>query len=258
MLNSLDVDFGGVSEEVVFVVQAPIPDAQEVGYDGFCVDGRFPRRSFQGYELKNELYLGSWLEEGEMPPQVVKVNDAMAPLLKQMGYRNFIATEIRDEYFIDPTMRMAGQTQEHLLESMTNLAEVIWEGANGKLVEPSFSHKFAAEATLHYKPGTDDWMVIRVPEELRRWVKPYHCCEIGGAWHFPPHQSDEVGVVIGLGNTVKAAIDSLKEHYEALAAEPVTAKVEGFVELLKEIEEAQSKGIRFSKKPLPAPAAVIS
>lgn len=258
MLNSLAVDFGGVSEKVVFVVQDPIPNAQEVGYDGFSVDGKFPKRSFQGYEKKNELYLGSWLDEVDMPDPVTMVNEALSPLLAKIGYRNFLATEIRDDYFIDPTMRMAGQTQEHLLETMTNLAEVIWAGANGELVEPEFSHKFAAEATLHYTPGTDDWMVMRVPDELRKWVKPYHCCEVDGAWHFPPHMSDEVGVVLGLGNTVEEAIDSLKEHLAGLEREPVTARIEGFADLIKEIKKAQAAGMPFSDKPLPTPASVIA
>ena len=100
-------EFGGVSEKIVFIVQEPIPDAVEVGYDGFSIDGKYPGKSFQGYELKNELYLGSWLESDEMPEMVIRVNEAIAPVLKKLGYRNFIASEIRDEFFIDITPRLS-------------------------------------------------------------------------------------------------------------------------------------------------------
>ena len=124
MLNYLHDEFGGISDKVVFVVQDPIPDAQEVGYDGFSVDGKYPATSFQGYEKKNELYLGSWLGNEEMPEMVQKVNEAMVPVLRDLKYRNFIATEIRDEFFIDITPRHAGQTQEHLQETCTNLPEI--------------------------------------------------------------------------------------------------------------------------------------
>jgi hypothetical protein len=257
-LEWLAVEFGGIADKVVFVVQDPIPDAQEVGYDGFCVDGNFPSKSFQGYEKKNQLYLGSWLPKEDMPEEVTTVNNALAPYLKEIGYRNFLASEIRDEFFIDPTPRMAGQTQEHLLETCTNLAEIIWYGSNGILVEPDFKAKFATEATLHYTAGTDHWMVLDVPEEVRPWVKLYGYCMEGGIYHFPPRKNDEVGVVIGNGNTVQEAIDHLKENLALLEKEPVSAAVEGFADLIKEIEKAQSQGVHFSDKPLPAPASVIA
>lgn len=257
MIEWLAVEFGGVADNIVFVVQDPILHAQEVGYDGYCIDGQFPDKSFQGYEKKNQLYLGAWLDADEMPEEVTKVNQALAPLLEEMGYRNFIASEIRDKFFIDPTPRMAGQTQEHLLETCTNLPEIIRSGANGILVQPQFGAKFAAEATLHYTAGTDHWMVLNVPPEIRRWVKLYSYCEQDGLYHFPPKKNDELGVVIGNGDTIEEAIDHLKANLAALEKEPVSAATEGFVDLLKEIEKAQADGIKFSGKPLPEPTSVL-
>jgi hypothetical protein len=257
MLNSLSTDFGGVSDNILFVVQDPIPDAQEVGYDGFCVDGEFPKRSYQGYEKKNELYLGTWLEDRQMPEEVKNVNAALAPYLKESGYRNFIASEIRDEFFIDPTPRMAGQTQEHLMETCTNLTEVIWSGANGIMVQPEFSAKFAAEATIHYTAGTDDWMVLKLPEEVERWVKCYGYCKEKGIYHFPPRKNDEVGVVIGNGDTIEEAIESLHEHIEMLSSEPICAHTDGFMDLIKEIKEAEENGVHFTNDPLPDPTSVV-
>ena len=256
MLASLSTDFGGIADKVVFVVQDPILHAQEVGYDGFCIDGKYPAQSYQGYEAKNELYLGSLLGDEEMPDAVKMVNEAMAPFYGEIEYRNFLATEIRGEFFIDPTNRMAGQTQEHLLETCTNLAEVIWLGAQGELVQPKFGAKFAAEATLHYT-DTYDWKVLRIPETVRQWVKLYHFCEVDGWQHFPPHKTDEVGVVIGNGDTIEDAIENLKEHYEALEEEPVKAKIERFVDLLKEVKEAQAKGIHFADQKIPPPTIAI-
>jgi hypothetical protein len=258
MLEWLAVEFGGVADNIVFVVQDPIDNAQEVGYDGFCVDGQFPSKSFQGYEKKNQLYLGTWLRDDQMPDDVKTVNAALAPYFKEIGYRNFFASEIRDKFFIDPTPRMAGQTQEHLLETCGNLADVIWHGANGVLLQPEFGAKFAAEATLHYTAGTDYWMVLKIPEEARQWVKLYNYCQEGDVYHFPPKKNDELGVVIGNGNTVLEAIDHLKANLEALKTEPVKAHVEGFVDLIQEIEKAQKEGMTFSKKPLPEPAELIS
>jgi hypothetical protein len=258
ILEWLAVEFGGVAENVVFVVQDPIAHAAEIGYDGWNVDGVFPNRSFQGYEKKNQLYLGTWLEAERMPDEVKNVNEALAPYFKEIGYRCFVATEIRNQFFIDPTFRMAGQTQEHLLETCTNLAEIIWAGANGEVVQPEFQAKFATEATLHYTAGTDHWMVLRVPEEIRRWVKLYGYCEVDGVFHFPPRKNDELGVVLGNGDTVQGAIDHLKKNLDALEKEPVSCDTSGFVDLIKQIEEAQDEGMHFTNQPLPGAEAVLS
>lgn len=258
MLRHLASTFGGASESITFVVQDPIPNAQECGYDGFCIDGRFPRVSFQGYEKKNELYLGSALPAREHPQAVQMVNAAMAPFLKAQRYRNFFATEIRDEYFIDPTPRMAGQSQEHLLETCTNLAEVIWAGANGELVEPEFSAKFAASATLHYKevPG-ENWKALTIPQGIQRWFKLANHCRVGETYHFPPGRNDEVGVVIGIGNSVEKAIGAVQTHLEAVKDEPIEANLKEFADLLADIEKAQAAGDKFSDKPLPSAEVVL-
>lgn len=257
-MNYMRDEFGGVSEKVVFIVQDPIPDAQEVGYDGFCIDGKYPAKSFQGYEKKNELYLGSWLKSGEMPEMVQRVNEAIAPVMKELGYRNFLATEIRDEFFIDITPRHAGQTQEHLQETCTNLAEIIWAGAQGELVEPVFSHRFAAEATLHYTGCEEDWKILRIPDSAKKWYKLTNYCQEGDIYHFPPGKNNEVGVVIGQGDTIVSAIDDLKDHLELCKEEPIRAETIGFTELIEQIEKAQEAGNLFTKQPLPEPADVLT
>lgn len=257
-LNYMHDEFGGVADKVVFVVQDPIPDAQEVGYDGFSIDGLFPQKSFQGYEKKNELYLGSWLEKEEMPEMVQRVNEAIAPVLADLGYRNFIATEIRDEYFIDPTPRHAGQTQEHYQQTCTNLPAVILAGANGELLEPEFSAKFAAEATLHYTGCDEDWKILRIDPAAKKWFRLTSYCQDGDLYHFPPGKNNEVGVVIGSGDTVEGSIADLKEHLELAKDEPLRAEINGFADLLGEIKKAQAEGVHFSDKPLPSPASILA
>ncbi len=267
VLETLAVLFGPMKEKIVFVVQDNIESDVEIGYDGWSVDGKFPVSSFQGYEKKNELYLGSLLDYEDLPEPIRLVNETFAPVLADYEYRNFIATEIRMKddvpYFIDPTMRMPGQTGEQLLETCENLAEVIWQGANGELIVPKFAAKFSAEATLHHSGASKDdgmgscWKTIRIPEEVRRWFKLYHYCEADGALHFPPHKTDELGVVLGLGDTIEEAIDHLKANLEAMKDEPVHAETAGFADLLKEIHEAEEQGVEFTNQRVPEPAEVI-
>lgn len=256
--------FGGVAEKVWFVVQDEIPDAQEIGYDGWCIRGQYPPESFQGYEAKNELYLGCAKKYEELPEPVRYVNEKFAPVLEQFGYTNFWATEIRLKdgvpYFIDPTPRMPGQTGEQLLKTCSNLAEVMWKGAHGEVVTPEFEHKFAVEATLHYTgdTGDDGWKVMRVTPEAADWFKAYQFCMVDGLYKFPPGKNDEVGVVIGVGQSIEDAMDSLNEHIELLGDEPVKAHLDGFVDLIEQVEQAEAEGMEFSKEPLPDAAKVVA
>jgi len=261
-LDRLAVKFGGLKEYVIFVVQDAMPDAQEIGYDGLTVEGWYPKKSFQGYEKKNQAYSGSCLEWDELPEEVRIVNETIAPLLREYGYRNFIATEIRKTadtfYFIDPTLRMPGQTGEQLLETCKNLAEVIWHGANGEPVEPEYVAKFACELTLHHKGHVDDeWYALNVPDSVKRWVKLYHYCRADSLYHFPPNTCDEPGVVVGIGDTIKEAIDHVKETLEALKSEPVDADISAFADLLKEISTAEEGGMRFTEQAIPEPSVVL-
>lgn len=260
-LEELAHEFGGIKELITFVVQDDIETDVEVGYDGWCVDGKYPARCFQGYEKKNELYLGALTEAEDLPDAVKFVNEKMAPTLKQYGYRNFIATEIRcsgdDYYFIDPTMRMPGQTGEQALESCTNLAEVIWHGANGELVDPEYCCKFAAEATLHYTDGDDQWKTVEVPEKIRPMCKLVHYCIVDGVYHFPPGANDEIGVVMGLGDTIEAAIEALKENFAELKQEPLKINDSGFIDILESIHEAEKSGVEFTDEKVPEPASLV-
>jgi hypothetical protein len=265
-LDSLSVIFGGAAETVTFVVQDDIESDMELGYDGWCIDGDYPPESFQGYEKKNELYLGSLLSNEDLPPEIGIVNEKMAPVLAGYGYRGWWATEVRVAdgipYFIDPTPRMPGQTGEHQLETCINLADVIWHGANGIVIPPKFLWKFAAEGTLHYQQATKDptidneWKTLEIPDEALRWMKLYHYCKIDGLYHFPIEESDEVGVILGVGDSAEEAIDHLKENLELIKDLPVSVETAGFVDLLKSIEEAESQGIKFGG-PIPEPEVAL-
>jgi hypothetical protein len=265
-LDNLAVIFGGAKEHVDFIVQDSIKTDMETGCDSWCIDGQFPPFAFQGYEKKNELYLAAVVSHDDLPDEIKMVNEAMSPILKTYGYRDWWATEIRVSdgvpYFIDPTPRLPGQSGEHQLETISNIAEVIWNGANGIMIEPKFAWKFEAEATLHYDSDTkdptivDEWKTLRLPSKVSQWVKLYHYCKMDGAYQFPSRNNDEVGVVLGGGDSVEDAIEHLNENLEALKELPVHANVAGFATLLDSIKQAEKEGIKFGGE-IPEPETIF-
>lgn len=261
MLRRLYIKFAVAPELVWFVVQDALDGATELGYDGWSVDSWFPDSSYQGYEKKNELYLGSQTQYDDLPEEVRLVNEKFAPVMGEYGYRNFFATEIRNldgiPHFIDPTERMPGQTGEQLLESLDNLAEVIWMGAQGELVQPKWNAKFAGSATLNYKGDLQDVKVIKVPKEARRWVKLCRYRQKGDEFHFPANPREDVGVVIGMADTIEDTIDAIRENFEAIGDESLYVKLEGFKDLLEDIQKAESEGIEFTKEEVPDPMIAV-
>lgn len=261
MLRRLWIKFGVAPELVWFVVQDALDGATEIGYDGLSVDGWFPDSSYQGYEKKNELYLGAMTEYDDLPEEVRLVNEKMSEVMREYGYRNFFATEIRNldgvPYFIDPTMRMPGQTGEQLLETMENLSDVIWNGAQGDLIVPKWNAKFAGSATLNYKGDLEDVKVIRVPEDAKQWVKLCRYRQKGDEYFFPVNHREDVGVVIGMADSIEETIAAVRANYEAIGDDSLSVKLEGFMDLLADIHQAEKEGIEFTKDKVPPPEAAL-
>ena len=260
-LARLEVKFGE-ADWVMFVVQDALDGATEIGYDGWSIDGWFPNSSFQGYEKKNELYLGARTNYDDLPEEIRLVNEKFSKVLEEYGYRNFFATEIRNfegtPYFIDPTMRMPGQTGEQLLETMDNLAEVIWAGANGEEVQPVWNAEFAASATLCYKGDKAGSKIVKVPEDAVQWVKLCRYGRWDDAYHFPANPREDVGVVIGKGDDINSTIDAVKDNFDLIKDDSLCVHLEGFKDLLEDIHKAESEGIQFTNQTVPEPETAVT
>lgn len=233
MLDMLSVRFGAVKNAIPFVVCDPIETDIELGYDGFCIDGQFPETcALSGYEYKDKGYITSVVPYSDLPSEVTVVNDAMAPLLKDFRYKNFFSTEIRvkdgQSYYIDPCQRCPSPATEAQLELYENLGDIIWHGSQGELIEPITSAKFAVEAVMCMKADKTMWRTLEVPESIKQWVKIGSCCYIDGQYAIPPDGGgdDEIGWMLGIGDTIQEAIDHLKENVELLGDCRVHVNVE--------------------------------
>jgi hypothetical protein len=154
--------------------------------------------------------------------------------------------------------RFPSPAGEEQLEWYANFPDIVWHGANGHLVQPEMLGKFAGEAVIAYNGDREGWKSLRVPKEIRQWVKLYACAYHDNAFHFNPAQDPEaIGCAVAIGDEPEDVIDKLKEIQEALSGAAVTLHVEPIADLLKEIETAQEKGIHFTDKEMPKPEVVL-
>lgn len=220
MIDEYDARHCVLSSLIYFIVEKSIPDATEIGYDGLSIDGVFPESSFFGAEIKDKCYFGELVEYDDLPEQLRKVNEVCSGVMRELEYRNSFSSELRNEYCIDLTARHASPAGEVIYEAIKNLPEVITAGAQGKLVEPDWSHKFGAQIVLCSEWAEEHALPIFFPEEVRPFVKLYNHARVddegpmGMTDYFVPQiaKMKQIGSVVALADDPKEAVDLCKQR----------------------------------------------
>lgn len=200
-----------------FICEQGISPAVEVGYDGYTIDGKFPNASLVGVETKCKAYVGKTMRYAQLPRQVKEINEKLSPVLKGYGYRGFLSTEIRctkdAAYLIDPCCRCGSPPSELYQVMIENLAEVIWEGADGLVVEPEYKAKYGAMVLLQSEWAADNWQHVSFPPKLRENVKLHNLTVIDGEHYVIPFvdRRTQIGAVVAMGETEDEAIRECKK-----------------------------------------------
>ena len=244
-LDAIARELGRDQDVHEFIIEGRIADAVEVGYDGYSVDGSFPKAACCGVETKSKGYVGHFLPASAMPEQLTRINEAMAPTLKEYGYKNFFAVEARitadgTPWIIDPCCRQGSPPSEMLLEMYTNLADIFWYGAEGECIDPVPAGEWGAELMLHSTWAENEWLPIQFPDEDRAAVKLRNCTRINGEYNVMPGTvgTSEVGAVVAVGNSMQQAIkrccevaERVQGYYLDVEPEALTKASEQFAEL---------------------------
>jgi hypothetical protein len=241
-VNELESKLGGLAKILPFVVEDAIPDSIEVGYDGFCIDGEFPEKAFFGVEIKDQAYVGQLVAYDSLPRTVRDTNTKLSKALAEYTYRQFISTEIREKggkgYLIDLTCRQASPAGETYCHAFENLPEILWYGAEGKLVNPECSTPFAAQIILCSEWAEEHWQPIQFPEEIRPWVKLFNHCCVDGMDYVVPQMAKmkQVGSVIGLGKTMDEAVKIAKERAEQVKGYDLESECDALDKAVEDME----------------------
>jgi predicted RNase H-like HicB family nuclease len=137
-----------------------------------------------------------------------------------------------------------------------NLGEIIWQGANGILVEPEQVTKFGAQAI--FKVDRDHWGVFKIPEEIDQFVKISFSCKSDGKICVPPDPQGvaEIGWCVGIGDTIEEAVDHLREVIDQMP-EGVHVEFSSIADLMKELQAAKEVGIELTEQEIPDPSTVV-
>lgn len=252
-LDELGHKLGAKRNKIEFIVEDAINDAVEVGYDGFTIDGRFPKQTLYGIEVKDKGYIGRVKDYEGLPKQVQDVNAKFAPVLRAYKYRNFWSAELRitkdgTAYSIDPCARFGSPPSELFGLMMENMAEVLWEGAEGNLVEPVYKGTWAAELLIHSAwAGERNWQAIEFPDELRENVKLRNLAVVDGKYYVVPDPAGmpEIGAIVAYADSQAAVVSKVKQIAEKVEGYLVQLYPDALDEAQAEIKQLAEFGIEF-------------
>lgn len=257
-MDNIQLKAGPLSEKMVFLVEQPIESPFETGLDTYCIDGKFPKTPMQGIEIKGKFILCSAQTQSTTPKAYDDTLSALSPLLAEGKYRNFLSLEFRKDILTDPCCRCPNPGIGCQMEMISNLGQIVYEGAKGVLVEPEFEFEFGCQAAIFHDDDPELWKQFKIPPETRRWVKLMENCQVNDLeCNVPrPPYGQKIGWVIGVGSTIEKMAEHLTENAHALKDLPFDIKLDSLPEAIEQIQALEDSGREFTDQPVPEASVV--
>jgi hypothetical protein len=242
---------GSRAKTLPFLVQAKIESACEAGYDGFCVDGSYTS-AILGYEIKDQGLVAK-VNTGPTPDILDRVNTAMGPYYRDLGYRGHYSTEIRitakgEPYFIDPTCRIPSPPGELFPRLYKNYASAVWQIACGLVPTLIPAAKYGAEVVLISPFGEKKEICVEYPSSISDNLMFKSHCRRSGTTHCIPGTPGTSGYfccVVVVGDDWHSCAEEAMEVVKEVQTEDLEYEENLFKEAEKAIEAGERFGISF-------------
>lgn len=248
-LDELSLEAGPYAQEIDFLIEKPIDDEPciEVGIDSYCADGLFPETIMWGYEAdKDNCYVGT---TGALPKRLAEIRDRLSPELARQRYRGTLSTETREceskSYFIDFTARFPEPPSSLQRFMISNWAEILWETANGRIVEPDFSASIGVQIVWKSNYGKDHPLAVSVGRPDRVTIHG-HAVIDGQDYAVSPAELEEQGGAVGLGSTVAEALEDAVDAAESIQGREVKFDAGSLEKIAEAIQKGNALGLEWS------------
>jgi hypothetical protein len=236
--DDLKSRLGPLSAKIRFIVEGAIPDALEIGIDGWWCDGQLLEPFVVGAETKDARYWGYVCESTKrLPKEVQKILTALGEHFAKHEYRGFFSNEMRvldsgQVFFTDATCRVPSPPGGVLMAACKNFPSVIACLATGHPVAPEFAGDYLFELVMKSDWVSHHYLEVDVPD-LDGYTFHNYCVIDDKVWIIP-HDSEmtEFGSALGWGG--------LEEGYEMASENAKNAHADrldcdkGTIEAVKE------------------------
>ena len=231
-------------KDIEILVQKDIPNAIELGRDGFMLNGVMAPNGTVGIERKAELYLCKVFKEA--PPILDYITKKLEPVFAKMKIQGPYSDETRITkkgvaYPIDPCCRPGNPPTSCLLELYgEDYAQAIWSLAHSEMpvLKPKFTH--AAEIILSSSWHCKHELYVDIPKHLNQWVKLRNAMTRNGRTYCVFNETGgHFGSVVAVGNSVQEVSGLVEERADELKVY-CKEHTKDFLKLMKpELEKAK-------------------
>jgi len=205
-----------------FIIEELLAGREEVGGDLWSADGQYPKSYLAGIEKKGVGYIGVFRQASEFPKELTRFTDAIADTLKNYQYRGFISYETllgedRVDYMMDLCTRLPSPPGDAYIEFYKNLPDIIWNCAEGKIIEPVVEHKYIIQIMIYSDWVEDNWACLEFPEKYRKNIKMRYACKTkNGYFTIPTKGNSRLCAIVAEDNTIDAAANQIEEVCEQI------------------------------------------
>jgi hypothetical protein len=249
-LDRIEADLGPVADAMQFIVEDDLADTRDIAIDTHCIDGAYPALTLLGTEEKGEAYVAVVKPWKELPARLTEIYTKLSPTLKEYQYRNFLSLECRTRekeiWLGDPCTRAGSPPFELQLNMLKNLPEILWEGADGKLVEPEYNGSYGFELIVHSEWADRNPLRLEFPEKFRDQIKLRYAARFGDStWIMPQEGGPRIAAVVTQGDNLDDCFDEATEISEKIKGIQVETFTRSIPSLKKTIEKLRSWGVSF-------------
>lgn len=246
ILEKMEWELGTMKETIEFLVCDPIDAIVEEGIDIYTVDGNYPEIVFAGTEVKDKAYYGEIMPYNKLSKGIQKTCQAIQPILQKYDYKGFYSTEIRTtknaNYLTDFTARLPLPPSPLYTLIMENLGEIIWNVANGTIVDIKPKAKCGLYLTItsdHYDEGHQ---AICFPPEYRDNIKLSYALKVDGQYScLNVNNFTELGSICTIG-------ESFEDCYKQMEKIVPTVKGYGIKLDINDCNKAHDEFLKMQKQ----------
>jgi len=249
-LDEIEARLGPKADELRLIVEDKLENTIDIAIDTFCIDGQYPELGILGIEEKGECYIGAVKRWTQMPSQLRASYQVLSDTFAHYQYRNFLSLESRvrkgETFLVDPCCRAGSPPFELQLNMIQNLPDILWQGADGILLEPDIPARYGVELIIHSDWANEHPLLVDFPPKLRDRIKFRYNAEFGGeTWIMPQKAGPRIAAVVEYGNDLEDLIDQAKEDASQIKGIQVENFSRSFPIALDKLKELKQMGISF-------------
>ncbi len=243
-LQKLSYELGPWKESFPFIVE-DVVEGFETGLDGFFNGREFIEPLLWGVFVE-ELYIGKY--GWENPPLPIWNHSLpLGKLLSSYKYKGAFSTEVGlnggEAFLFDFTARFGTPFSLLYTEAIKNYSEVLWKVAGGEsaVIDPTF--KYVAMLPLDTNYTQEAWELMDLRGKDRNRVKLMRCTRHKDKYYAVMGE-ETAFVLLGLGNTIKAAIEEIRDVSERVSCHELCKAPLGQLDTWEEaVDEASKVGL---------------